>query len=77
MSGEPVDVERLEAWTRWWGRGPLPRGATVLGVVTRSRGGPLGDRGALILLRSGRYVQGNAGAIRLLPQREVEAALGQ
>ena len=58
-------------WRLWWGIRPLPVGATALGVVTR----PDGSRGALIRLLSGQLVQGNAGAIRGLPQAATELAL--
>ena len=58
-------------WRPWWGSRPLPGGATALGVVTR----PDGSRGALIRLASGQLVQGNAGAIRTLPQAATELAL--
>lgn len=58
-------------WQIYWGYTPLPTGAEALGTVTRSTG----ETGALLRLNSGQYVQGNAGAIRTLPQREVTEAL--
>lgn len=57
-------------WKLYWGTMPLPDGAQALGVVSRDSG-----TGALVLLASGQYVQGNAGGIRTLPQREVRDAL--
>lgn len=56
-------------WKMYWGIMPLPQGAQALGTITRD------DEviaGALILLSSGIYVQGNAGGIRSLPQNEVK-----
>jgi len=58
-------------WRLWWGVMPLPVDATALGVVTRRDG----SRGALIRLASGQLVQGNAGAMRTLPQAAAELAL--
>lgn len=49
-----------------------PPGSTVLGTITRSAG----DTGALVHLRTGTYVQVNAGAVRTLDQRAVRQALG-
>ena len=57
-------VDPSGRWELYWGPGPLPVGATAQGTVTRT----IGDTGALIKMRAGRYVQGNAGAIRNLPQ---------
>ncbi len=51
--------------------GPLPAGAEFCGTVTRDDY----DTGALIRMRTGTYAQGNAGAIRTLPQRQVAASL--
>lgn len=59
------------AWRIWWGNAPLPSGAQALGTITRD----VGDTGALILLPSGQYRQGNAGAVRSLDQRKVAAAV--
>lgn len=58
-------------WRLYWGPGPLPAGAIALGTVTRDGA----DTGALIQMRTGAYVQGNAGAIRSLPQIEVAEAI--
>jgi hypothetical protein len=58
-------------WQLYWGYTPLPTGAEALGIVQRETH----ETGALIRLNSGQYVQGNAGAIRTLPQREVIEAL--
>ena len=65
-------INAASQWRLWWGIMPLPVGATALGVVTRWRDG---SRGALIRLASGQLVQGNAGAIRGLPQAATELAL--
>lgn len=59
------------AWRIYWGVAPLPAGAQAIGTVTRG----IGDTGALILLGSGRYSQGNAGALRALDQSKVVAAI--
>jgi hypothetical protein len=66
-----LTVTKSGNWKLYWGMMPLPEGAEALGVVRRD----VGDSGALIKLASGNYVQGNAGGIRTLPQREVVAAL--
>ena len=58
-------------WQLYWGAMPLPANAEALGVVTRTTG----ESGALIRLSTGVYVQGNAGAIRNLPQSETQAAV--
>ena len=58
-------------WQLYWGTMPLPANAEALGVVTRTTG----ESGALIRLGTGVYVQGNAGAIRNLPQSEMQAAV--
>lgn len=57
--------------TIYWGAMPLPPGAEALGTVTRNET----DVGALIRMATGIYVQGNAGMIRSLPQRDVKAGL--
>lgn len=57
-------------WQLYWGVIPLPTGAEALGLVKRDTG-----TGALIRLANGNYVQGNAGGIRTLPQRDIEEAL--
>lgn len=48
----------------------LPAGAQALGTITRERG----EVGALILTTAGVYAQANAGAIKSLDQRQVDAA---
>jgi hypothetical protein len=58
-------------WQLYWGAMPLPTNAEALGVVTRTTG----ESGALIRLGTGVYVQGNAGAIRNLPQSETQSAV--
>jgi hypothetical protein len=65
-----ITVSRGAGWKHYWGQMPLPAGAEALGTISRETGA-----GALIKLASGAYVQGNAGSIRTLPQREVEQAL--
>lgn len=49
----------------------IPQGAEALGTVSRNNG----DTGALVLLRSGQYVQINNGSMRTLNQRKVKAGL--
>ena len=65
-----LTVTKSGNWTFYWGVMPLPTCAEALGLVKRDTG-----IGALIRLANGNYVQGNAGGIRTLPQREVEDAL--
>lgn len=67
---EVITISRLGKWRLYW-PGPLPDGAEALGTVTRDGH----DAGALLRMWSGLYVQGNANAIRLLPQGEVAAVL--
>ena len=65
-----VNVERGSTLGRaLWGSMPLPIGAEYVGTVSID-----GATGAL-LLAAGRYVLGNAGSVRSLPQREVRTAL--
>ena len=59
-------------WKIYWGEMPLPKGAETLGTIKRD--GEL-TAGALIRLATGIYVQGNAGAVRSLPQHEVDALI--
>jgi len=66
-----IRIKTRAPWALYWGPGPLPSGATAHGTVTRADGAV----GALLRLSSGLYVQANAGAIRSLPQREVEVGL--
>ncbi len=68
-----ITVTTSGNWKIYWGVMPLPTDAEALGVVRRD----VGDSGALIRLASGVYVQGNAGSIRTLPQREIEDALAR
>lgn len=66
-----ITVSTSGSWRIWWGPAPLPQGATAHGTVTRDGY----DHGALIEMPTGLYVQGNACAIRSLPQRDVHLAL--
>lgn len=68
-----LKVNKSAAWQIYWGYAPLPSGAESLGTVQRETL----ETGALLRLSTGIYVQGNAGAIRTLPQREVEEALAR
>jgi hypothetical protein len=68
-----IHVDKQGHWKLYWGNGPVPVDAEILGVVTRDET----DRGALIRMRTGIYVQGNAGSIRTLPQRETKIAIGE
>lgn len=68
-----LKVSKGGKWQIYWGYAPLPAGAEALGTVTR----PTRETGALIRLSTGVYVQGNAGAIRNLPQREIKEAVGR
>jgi len=65
-----LTIKKSGNWKLYWGVMPLPKDAEALGIVTRETG-----TGALIRLANGNYVQGNAGGIRTLPQRETEEAL--
>lgn len=65
-----ITVNPAGKWKHYW-TSPLPQGARALGTVNRGNG----EEGALLLMPTGLYVQGNAGAIRSLPQRDVRAAL--
>lgn len=68
-----LTMSRNGNWKPYWGAMPLPKGAEALGTVTRDDG----STGALIRLASGRTVQGNAGSIRTLPQRDIDEALAR
>lgn len=61
-----MKIDTKGNWKLHW-TGPLPAGSTALGTVTRDNG----EDGALLEMKTGLFVQGNAGAIRNLPQREV------
>ena len=64
----------LACWGRiYWGAMPWPERSRLVGTITRLSMG--GDTGALILMGSGIYVQGNDGAIRDLHQGQVIAAI--
>jgi hypothetical protein len=65
-----IAVDHAGKWKCYWGAGPLPVGAIALGTVTRDGT----DTGALLLMRTGLYYQGNAGTIRGLPQRKIREA---
>ena len=62
------DTRVGKLWALYWPGMPVPQGAAVVGTVRREPG----DSGALFLLPTGVYVQGNAGCIRTLPQHEVK-----
>lgn len=66
-----VKVSVKGNWRASWGTGPLPSGAGALGTITRNGA----DAGALLLMRTGYYFQGNAGALRRLPQRKIREAI--
>lgn len=68
-----LTISRNGNWKLYWGVMPLPAGAEALGTVTRYDG----STGALIRLQIGTTVQGNAGSIRTLPQRDVDEALAR
>lgn len=68
-----ITVSKNGNWKAYWGPMPLPAGAEALGTVTRDTG----ETGALIRLKIGNYVQGNAGGYRTLNGREVEEALAR
>ena len=59
------------SWKVWWGSHPLPEGAVVKGTIRRGDG----REGALIQMRTGEYVQGNAGTLSALPQWRVRKLL--
>ena len=61
-----MKIDTTGNWKLYW-TGPLPEGAKALGTVTRDEG----STGALIETPAGLYVQGNASALRSLPQRDV------
>jgi len=47
--------------------GALPKGAKIIGTVARNST----DKGALVKLPNGKFVQINAGVIRTLPLHEI------
>jgi len=73
--GRPADltIDSAGPWRLYWST-PLPQGAQALGTVTRNARGAVG---ALLLLASGVYVQGNAGALRSLPQSQIKSMIGR
>lgn len=58
-----TDFSNSSPWRLYWGTGPLPDGARVIGTVTRKPS----DVGALLVMPTGALVQGNAGVLRPLP----------
>lgn len=66
-----LKVTKSGNWQLYWGYTPLPANAEAIGVVQRETL----ETGALIRLSTGIYVQGNAGSIRTLPQRDVKEAI--
>lgn len=65
-----ITVDTTGNWTHY--ANSLPAGAEAMGTVTRGAG----DTGALIrYTESGKYAQLNAGAVRMLDQRKVAAAI--
>ncbi len=71
MSNKKISVCTTGPWRIYWAM-PLPQNSTARGTVTRETG----EAGALIEMHAtGMYVQGNAGAIRGLPQRDIIVAL--
>jgi len=62
-----MQISKGDNWRIWWGQMPLPKGAEAIGTIKTEHG-----QGALIQLENGIFVQGNAGAIRNLPQRQVQ-----
>lgn len=68
-----IKVTRTGNWQLYWGYTPLPAASEALGTVQRETL----ETGALIRLGTGIYVQGNAGAIRTLDQRQVTEAIAR
>jgi hypothetical protein len=62
-----MNIDTNGHWKLYWGNMPLPQGTEAVGTI---------DGGALILLQSGVYVRGNAGAISNLDQTAVKKELG-
>ena len=67
-----INIDTTGNWKLYWGAITLPVGAEAIGIIQRKPG----DAGALLLLTSGNYVQGNAGSISNLDQSTVKKALG-
>lgn len=66
-----MKITKTEQWRAYWGAMPLPERAKALGIIERDAG----DVGALIEMPTGLLVQGNAGCLRSLPQRDVHLHL--
>lgn len=64
-----LSIELGQKWKLY--TNTLPEGSEALGVVTHG-----GETGALVKMLTGKYVQINAGSIRSLDGRKVNAALG-
>ena len=65
-----ITVDHAGKWRHYWGRSPLPTGAQAHGTVCRGI-----EIGALIEMPTGIMVQGNAGALRTLPQDQTRRAM--
>ena len=70
-----LEITDKKNWKLYWGTMPLPDGAKAIGIIKRDNVNF--PAGALIQLANGNYVQGNAGGIRTLPQRQVKEALSK
>jgi DNA-binding transcriptional regulator YiaG len=70
-TGRELTVNLTDAAALYWGAAPLPPGAVACGTVTRETG----EIGALVLLHSGNFVQGNAGSFRTLHGDDVLRAV--
>jgi hypothetical protein len=62
-----MNIDQNGNWKLYWGAIPLPQDAEAIGVV---------DGSALILMSTGIYVRGNAGAISSLDQTAIKKELG-
>lgn len=72
LTDEPqylTDSQFLPMALSYWGAGPLPKGAKIIGGYSDER-----RAGALIRLASGILVCGNAGAISNVPQSKEETS---
>ena len=67
-----MKIDTSGNWKIYWGEMPLPIGAKAIGTIQKK----IGNAGALLLLPSGNYVQGNAGSISSLNQSLVKSGLG-
>lgn len=60
---QSLEVSRdMQLGRMYWGPGPLPQGAELMGVVTR----PDREAGALLKMPTGALVEGKNGTIRSL-----------